>query len=52
MIASENGHTEIMKILVEQKGIDINAQDKVYLNNFIFQNIIWNFFEFFEISHY
>ena len=25
--ASNNGHTETVKILVEQKGIDINAKD-------------------------
>ena len=27
MRASANGHTEIVKILLEQKGIDINAKD-------------------------
>ena len=27
MRASENGHTEIVKILLEQEGIDINAKD-------------------------
>ena len=27
MIATENGHTEIVKILLEQEGIDINAKD-------------------------
>ena len=40
MNASLNGHTEIVKILVEQEGIDINAKDNVYSNNFIFQNNI------------
>ena len=30
MYASRNGHTEIVKMLLEQKGIDINAKD-VYL---------------------
>ena len=37
MIASQNVHTEIVKILV--------AKDKVYLNDLIFQNRIWNFFK-------
>ena len=27
MKASENGHTEIVKLLIEQKEIDINAKD-------------------------
>ena len=27
MIASERGNTEIVKILVEQEGININAKD-------------------------
>ena len=27
MIASVNGHSEIVKILVEKEGIDINAKD-------------------------
>ena len=38
--ASEKGHTEIVKILVEQEGIDINAKDDIYFNNFLFQNKI------------
>ena len=38
--ASRDGHTEIVKILVEQEGIDINAKSKVYFNNLIFQNNI------------
>ena len=40
MKVSKNGHTEIVKILVEQEGIDINAKDEVYFNNLIFQNNI------------
>ena len=40
MIASQNGHTERVKILVAKEGININAKDKVYFNNFIFQNNI------------
>ena len=49
MLASQNGYTEIVKILVKQEGIDINAKakDRVYSNNFIFQNNIWNFFKLF-----
>ena len=27
MLASEEGHTETVKILVEQEGIDINAKN-------------------------
>ena len=40
MWASEYGYPEIVKILVEQEGIDINAKDNVYFNNFGFQNNI------------
>ena len=40
MMASQNGHTEIVKILVEQEGIDITAKDIVYFNHFLFQNNI------------
>ena len=47
MKASKYSHTEIVKILVEQEGIDVNAKDKVYSNNFIFQNNIWNFIKLF-----
>ena len=50
MNASENGHKEIVNILVEQEGIDINAKDKVYFNDFLFQNNIWNFFKIFETA--
>ena len=45
--APEYGHTEIVKILVEQEGIDINAKDNVHFNNLEFQNNIWNFFKLF-----
>ena len=38
--ASLRGHTEIVKILVEQEGIDINAKTDVYFNNLLFQNNI------------
>ena len=48
--ASYYGHTEIVKILVEQEGIDINAKDIVYFNNIIFQNDIWNFFKLFRTA--
>ena len=37
--ASKNGHTEIVKILLEQKGIDINAKD-IYLFLSKFASII------------
>ena len=50
MCASFKGHTEIVKILVEQEGIDINAKNKIYFNNFMFQNNIWNFFKLFETA--
>ena len=50
MRASRLGHTEIVKILDEQEGIDINAKDKVYFNNLKFQNNIWSFFKFFETA--
>ena len=42
MWASESGHTEIVKILLEQNRIDINAKD-VYLISFMFHSIIQNF---------
>ena len=48
--ASERGHSETVKILVEQEGIDINAKDKIYFNNLIFQNNIWNFFKLFRTA--
>ena len=35
MFASEKGFTEIVKLLLEQEGIDINA-NSVYFNNLIF----------------
>ena len=31
MYASANGHTEIVKILLEQKVIDINAKDIYFI---------------------
>ena len=40
MFASLNGHTELVKIIVEQEGIDIITKDNVYFNNLIFQNNI------------
>ena len=46
MKASDNGFIEIVKMLVEHKGIDINAKDilivllRVYFNYFISQNNI------------
>ena len=40
MKASEKAHIEILQILVEQEGIDINAKSNVYFNNLIFQNNI------------
>ena len=43
--ASYWGQNEMVKILVEQEGIDINARNSVYFNNLIFQNNIWNFFK-------
>ena len=45
MFAYQNDHTDIVKILVAKEGININAKDKVYLNDLIFQNEIWNFFK-------
>ena len=44
MWASDNGHTEIVKMLLEQEGIDINAKDIFFLIYFlIYQNNNWNF---------
>ena len=40
MYASYNGHTEIVKILIEQEGIDINAKN-ISLFLFIFISIIY-----------
>ena len=50
MIASQRNKTEIVKILVEQEGIDINDKDYVYFNNMIFQNNIWKFFKLFRTA--
>ena len=53
IFASFNSHPEIVKILVEQEGIDINAKDNyVYFNNLGFQNNIWNFFKLFMTAHF
>ena len=38
ILASMKGHTEIVKILVEQEGIDINAKD-IYLLYLMFISI-------------
>ena len=40
---SLNGHTEIVKILVEKEGIDINAKNNVYFKHLEIQKIIWSF---------
>ena len=50
MWASEKGHIEIVKILVEQEGIAINAKNDVYFNNLEFQNNIRNFFKLFKTN--
>ena len=42
MRASAKGHTEIVKILLEQEGIDINAKG-ILLFLLIFISIIWDF---------
>ena len=42
MFASDYGHKEIVKILLEQEGIDINAEDiELYYSKFISMN--WYF---------
>ena len=41
---------EIVKILVEQEGINFNAKNKVYFNILKFQNNIWNFFKLFKTA--
>ena len=41
---------ELMKLFLGKEGIEINANDDVYFNNFIFQNNIWNFFKLFETA--
>ena len=48
--ASDNGYLKIVKILVEQEGIDINTKTKVYFNILKFQNNIWRFFKFFQTA--
>ena len=50
MKVSKKGHTGIVKILVEQEGIDINSKNEIYFNNFLFQNNIWNFFKLFKTA--
>ena len=37
IFASENENIEILKILIKQKGINLNAKDNFYLNRLIFQ---------------
>ena len=46
----ETLNPELIKYILEQEGIDINTKNKVYLNNLIFQNNIWNFFKLFETT--
>ena len=48
--APEFGCTEIVKFYVKQEGIDINAKDNIYFNNFTFQNNIRNFFKLFRTA--
>ena len=48
MYASRNGHTKIVKVLLEQKEIDINAKN-IYSFYLIFILIIWYLFETFGI---
>ena len=42
MIASGNGHTDVVKLLLEQNGIDINAKT-VFLSYLDFISMIRNF---------
>ena len=46
MTAARYGHTEIVKMLLEQNGIDINIKN-IYLISSMFQTIIL----YFEIIH-
>ena len=46
MYASKHGHTEIVKFLVEQEGIDINAKDislllSVFISIILYLEIIF-----------
>ena len=43
MLASNNGHTEIVKILLDQEGIDIGAKNNIKLFLSIFILIILYF---------
>ena len=51
--ASMKDHIEIVKILLEQEGIDINSKDisffliSAYFNYFVFKNYIWDYFKLF-----
>ena len=38
------GQIDIVKLLLEQEGIDVNA-NYFYFNSIIFQNNIWNLFQ-------
>ena len=42
MFASKRGHTKIVKLLVEQEGIDINAKD-IYLLYSLFVSMFFYF---------
>ena len=39
---------ELIKYILKQEEININAKNNVCFNNLIFQNNIWNFFKLFE----
>ena len=47
MRACQDGDLEIVKLFVQQKGIDINAKNIVYFIQLIFQSNIWYLFKLF-----
>ena len=45
MHVCQDGDFEIVKLLLEQKGIDINAKNVVYFNQLRFQSNFWYLFK-------
>ena len=42
MLASANGYTDIVKLVLKKQGIELNLKDV----NFLFYNVCFNFFQF------
>ena len=48
--ATESKNIELFNFIFSKEGIDINAKNKIYFNDFIFQNNIWGFLKLFKTA--